>query len=264
MKKRLITGAILFLVSSIAIIMGKGYFFSLVLSATLLGLFELLKMSAPTRYKRLFPSAAAIVTTVLILSNFKPSFFNSIVIMAAVLTILGVMIKELISKQLIWQKPLYLRWLRAALLFSATCPFLILIRNAPDGIVWTIYCLLIIAASDSFALFGGRLFGKRPLTQISPKKTIEGSLTGLIMSGLVSAAFCMIIPVSALTLFLMGLLVSLLAQTGDLHESLTKRIYQVKDSSTLLPGHGGFYDRLDSYLMVIPVVYYLVYGGFWL
>jgi phosphatidate cytidylyltransferase len=77
-------------------------------------------------------------------------------------------------------------------------------------------------------------------------------------------AFMPTLPIHPIGLFGLGVVVSLFAQLGDLHESLTKRVYEVKDSSNLLPGHGGFYDRLDSYLMVLPVVYYLVYGGFWL
>jgi phosphatidate cytidylyltransferase len=264
MITRLITGSILFVICSSCILLGGYYFLGLVVVSTLIALYELIKMSAPAQVKTAYLPMAAIMGTLLLLAYFKPLLFNFWGIEILILFTLILMGKELICKSLSFQNPICLRCLRAVLILSATCPFLILIRNSPDGIIWTLYCLLIIAASDSFALFGGRLYGKHPLTTISPKKTREGSLTGLLMSGVCSMAFMTILPIHPIGLFGLGVVISLFAQLGDLHESLTKRVYQVKDSSNLLPGHGGFYDRLDSYLMVLPVVYYLVYGGIWL
>ncbi len=246
------------------IILGGFYFLGVVIVVTLCVLYELIKMSAPTQLKTTFIPTAIPLVIMLGLAYFKPHLFKFWGIESMIILTLVVMAKELITKSLVFQHPLWLRNIRAIILLCITCPFLILIRDSQNGIVWTLYCLLIIAASDTFALFGGHLFGKNRLTSISPKKTIEGSLSGLIMSGLCSTSFIWALPIHPITLFCLGIIVSVFAQLGDLHESLTKRVYQVKDSSNLLPGHGGFYDRLDSYLMVLPVVYYLVYGGFWL
>jgi phosphatidate cytidylyltransferase len=121
------------------------------------------------------------------------------------------------------------------------------------GLVWT---------SDTFAYFGGRTFGKHKLAErISPKKTWEGSIIGfaftLIIGVLIKVFFdagfsyAHIITVSVIT--------GVFAQIGDLFESNLKRSVQIKDSSQLIPGHGGFLDRFDSLLFTVPAVYIYLY-----
>jgi phosphatidate cytidylyltransferase len=113
-------------------------------------------------------------------------------------------------------------------------------------------------AGDTFAYFGGMAFGKRPLmSHISPKKTIEGAIIGFlgtILTMLAGSYFLM--PAFPLWLMLIGsVLIGLFAPIGDLVESMIKRDAHVKDSSELIPGHGGAFDRFDSMLFAAPIFY---------
>ena len=120
---------------------------------------------------------------------------------------------------------------------------------------------------DSAALFGGMRFGKHKLAPaVSPKKTIEGAVSGLlssILSGLVAYwILSLSSPVSLRLCLLTAFLACVMGQIGDLAESLLKRMIGVKDFSNLIPGHGGVFDRADSLLFSIPTVYlcFLVVG----
>jgi phosphatidate cytidylyltransferase len=120
-----------------------------------------------------------------------------------------------------------------------------------------LFLLLTIWGCDSFAYYTGRNFGKRKLAEsISPKKTVEGSIGGFVGSVLIAAAASVLIlpefrPWEAAVI---GGLASSAGQLGDLVESMFKRGAGVKDSGQFLPGHGGFYDRVDSILFAAPVV----------
>ena len=113
--------------------------------------------------------------------------------------------------------------------------------------------------SDSSAYFAGRFFGRRMLfPTLSPNKTVEGSLSGLLLTvlivGLISYEF---LGFSVVKAAVIGAGVSILSQSGDLFESTLKRILDVKDLGNLLPGHGGILDRIDSLLFTAPAVYYI-------
>lgn len=125
-----------------------------------------------------------------------------------------------------------------------------------EACLWTV--LLGTWASDTFAYFVGRACGRRPFCSVSPKKSLEGAAGGFIGCVLVTAACGIIglgIPLwQALTV---ALGVAVFAPLGDLVESVLKRTFEVKDSGSLLPGHGGVLDRFDSLLFTAPVAYYL-------
>lgn len=122
--------------------------------------------------------------------------------------------------------------------------------------------VLLTWASDTFAYFGGRTMGKRKLIpRVSPGKTVEGAVSAVVGTVVVGAAYALFlarfggyVPTLAEGA-LFGLLVSVAAQVGDLAESAWKRDVGVKDSGTLLPGHGGALDRLDSLLFTLPLGY---------
>jgi phosphatidate cytidylyltransferase len=117
----------------------------------------------------------------------------------------------------------------------------------------------IIAAGDTAAYYGGRAFGRHPLApKISPKKTVEGAIAGLMGSMLVGGiAGVLFLGEPWLSITLISAATAVSGQLGDLAESAMKRSAGVKDSSSILPGHGGILDRLDSVLFAAPVFYWL-------
>lgn len=110
----------------------------------------------------------------------------------------------------------------------------------------------IVWGSDIMAYFGGRLIGGPKLwRRISPSKTWSGTLTGVFSGAALGLAVVAVsgVPVSAGSVLVLGLVLALASQAGDLAESAMKRRFGVKDSSTLIPGHGGFMDRLDGFIV---------------
>lgn len=120
-------------------------------------------------------------------------------------------------------------------------------------------------ATDTFAYYIGRLIGKHKLTPISPKKTIEGSIGGLLGATLVMYLYGLFIsrqygvPYSMINYVIIGLICGVVSQIGDLSASLLKRTADVKDFGNILPGHGGILDRFDSVLFAAPAVYYYLH-----
>jgi len=135
---------------------------------------------------------------------------------------------------------------------------LVFLRDAPNGSDWVLLALLATFATDTSSFFVGRLIGHTKITPaISPGKTLEGSLGGF--AGGVAAVLVLnwVLDTGAgAEIIPLAILLPLAAQLGDLAESLIKRGAGVKDASRVIPGHGGFLDRLDSLLFTIPLVYY--------
>ncbi|HJV46710.1 MAG TPA: phosphatidate cytidylyltransferase [Bacillota bacterium] len=132
-------------------------------------------------------------------------------------------------------------------------------RMLENGLILTLAILAGIWATDSAAYFVGRAIGKHKLwPTISPKKTIEGSLGGILVAILVILCFSLFgNQISFSLACILGLSVSISGQVGDLVESAVKRTLGVKDSGQILPGHGGVLDRFDSLLFVYPVLHLL-------
>ncbi|EHA8590385.1 phosphatidate cytidylyltransferase 5, chloroplastic [Cocos nucifera] len=128
------------------------------------------------------------------------------------------------------------------------------------GLVATLISISSIIAADTFAFLGGRAFGRTPLTNISPKKTLEGALAGLsgciVIAVLLSKILCW--PTSLISAAAFGILNFTGSLFGDLVESMIKRDAGVKDSGSLIPGHGGILDRVDSYVFTGALCYSFV------
>jgi phosphatidate cytidylyltransferase len=139
--------------------------------------------------------------------------------------------------------------------------YLGLLRRLPNGSAWLFFALFATFASDTAAYAVGRVLGRHLLApRVSPAKTIEGAVGGLVVTPLAAVAINRLLgPREPMWLMLAaGFGVSLAAQAGDLIESALKRSLSIKDAGRLVPGHGGLLDRLDSLLLVGLMVYWLV------
>lgn len=138
--------------------------------------------------------------------------------------------------------------------------FLILIRNSVEGPLWIVFILWVVAWGDTGALYTGTLWGRHKLCPaVSPKKTVEGALGGLL-ANLISGWLFKLIFFGAMpgtACVLVSLTAGAVGQAGDLFESEFKRAAGVKDSGNILPGHGGILDRIDALLFAAPVAYLL-------
>ncbi len=136
--------------------------------------------------------------------------------------------------------------------------FLIEMRSLPNGKLLLVFSLFCTWVNDTLAYLVGINFGKKhPFPYLSPNKTLEGAIGGAIGGGICAVAFYSAIPLQLFHLFLLGFIAAIFGQIGDLFESLIKRNFEVKDSGTLLPGHGGILDCIDSILFSIPILYYI-------
>jgi phosphatidate cytidylyltransferase len=153
---------------------------------------------------------------------------------------------------------LYIGWFGA---------YFISIRNLPEGKWWILVVLPAVWFADTGAYFIGKRFGKHLLSpRLSPKKTWEGYLGGIIVGVIFTALFAALwhlgagpaSPINAANGALVGLVMGIFPTLGDLGESMIKRQVGVKDSGNLLPGHGGFFDRIDSWLWAVVLGYYLI------
>jgi phosphatidate cytidylyltransferase len=256
LKLRVLSGAAFIVVALTCIWLGGVAHIAMITFFALLCVRELCRLFALKGYA----PATLIITASVLLMNLMAGFMGP-TYMAPVFTFSAIAI-------LVWL--LARRRPRAGIADIATSWFaliyvgflpchLILVRNLPDpyGLQFTILLNTCIWATDIFAYFGGRLFGRTKLLEaVSPKKTIEGSVTGFVFAGALGGLWAWLFSIPLIHGFALGVIVSVVAQIGDLTESLLKRDAGTKDSGTAIPGHGGILDRLDSYLLTGAAVYY--------
>lgn len=142
-------------------------------------------------------------------------------------------------------------------------PFLIshlmMIRLLPEGPKWLVLIMLIVMTNDASAYYVGSAIGKHKLYEaVSPKKSIEGAIGGILGSlcGTFLAKYIFFHSLTIADAVITAIVIGILGQAGDLFESLLKRSFGVKDSGTIFPGHGGVLDRMDSIIFAAPVTYY--------
>lgn len=135
----------------------------------------------------------------------------------------------------------------------------ILLRLLENGVYWILLVLIISIVGDTAGLYVGKYFGKNKLSVlVSPGKTIEGTI-GLVFGSVLGSlifSYFFFRDVSCVHILIISFVGSIIGQLGDLCESAIKRNYGLKDASSLLPGHGGLLDRMDSLIFIAPFVYY--------
>jgi phosphatidate cytidylyltransferase len=273
LKKRFITALVGIAVIVPIIWFGEPWFTILVAVCGALGTFEFYRLVStakvpPLTYFGIIWTILLIISRNSALQSFVDSYFDTTPLIPLILT-------SAIILPLIW---LVLRprksesfaswvWTIAGIIYIGwLLGYLVSIRgidseNSEIGRNWVFFALFTTFASDSSAFFIGRAFGKRRLAPlISPGKTWEGAIAGVIGAIIFSLLFTLPTPLrinlSWAQAIALGLVVSVMGQLGDLAKSLFKRNMGAKDSSQLMPGHGGFLDRMDSVVFACVVVYY--------
>ena len=154
----------------------------------------------------------------------------------------------------------YLYKLLSLVYLSSLVFFILTVKSKkPELEIIIIYSILISIMSDMGGLIIGKIFKGRKLTKISPNKTKSGAIGSFIFSLSLIPFFINYLPVyNLLTLFFITLIISLTSQVGDLFISFLKRKAQVKNTSDLLPGHGGILDRIDGIIFAIPIGFFIM------
>jgi len=260
---RVITSILLLPIVLLAFYAGGWFLVALLLLVVILCSYEVANMVMPKNNQAAILSCIAGAFLMLSLMYFKKA--NSIPALSAIIFVINMIFLFSQHDKKIWEKitsifymifyvslgisSLY--WLRVSEIFN----------SAYTGLAFIIVACATTWGNDTFAYFGGRFYGKTPLfSRVSAKKTWEGFFFGALGSILSIFILYAIFPLSWIKAsllsfsdcFFIAVPAIVLAPLGDLIESRFKRVYLVKDSSQILPGHGGFLDRIDGLLVVLP------------
>ena len=272
LRKRLLTALWGLPLLAIIIWFGEPWFTIFIAIWAALAVFEFYRLVANTRAKPLtyFGLAWTLFFIVSrnpeVISTLEPYFDTSLLpplLLASAVTLSLILLLPYARQK---QETVFARWawtIGGIIYVGWLLSYLVALRGLEDGRNWVFFALLVTFASDSAAFFTGKALGKHKLApSISPGKTWEGAIGGIIGAIIISLLFILPtplnLPLSWGQAILLGLLVSIFGQLGDLIESLFKRKMGVKDSGNLIPGHGGVLDRIDSVVLAGIVVYYYV------
>ena len=268
---RLITGVIFGFTALFAIMAGGLWIVGLVLIIVTLASKEYVKI---LEHKGFRPSSRIIILSSFIFAAL--AYFNRFDMVALAFTVCSIM--AFMSVLFKGKQPyianvattilgfVYCGWFPLHLLFLrdlGSHPLyegLIKTNVTTEGAGYALLLFFAVILTDSMCYYTGCYFGKHKLSKvISPNKTIEGSIGGTLSCMIFCFIFGQVLMIPWYHCIILGLLIAAFAQIGDLCESMIKRDAGVKDSSNILPGHGGFLDRTDSYILTIPVVHYYMF-----
>lgn len=257
MKTRIITGVVAAALFIPFVVYGKLPFTLLVYVIAAVGIYEILRMKKIVIYS--VPGILSLLATFVML---MPNAWEQQVIewttyskleLLFITAILLLIYSVVVKNQFTFDDVAFV--ILSTMYVGIGFYYLIATRDA--GLAYIIFALLVVWTTDSGAYFTGRRFGKNKLwPEISPNKTIEGFVGGIVIAVVAVMIMQLISPfdVSLGALILIAIVSSIFGQMGDLVESAIKRHYDVKDSGTILPGHGGILDRFDSLLFVLPLL----------
>jgi phosphatidate cytidylyltransferase len=257
-KKKILVGSVLVPPILFLIIVGPSAVLSLmVLVATFLGLREFYTLALPNSkgIERLTGIGLGLILGFLVIQGDFKTILPFFALLLVLLSLLFLAISQNLPSTLSRMGILLFGILYIGFLF----PHVSLIRNMAEGREWVLLLIVTVWAGDIFAFLSGSLFGKHKLyPKISPNKTYEGLGGGIVGSILVALLYShFFIPRMSMGLcVLLAIGLTVLGQLGDFTESMLKRSAQVKDSGSLIPGHGGMLDRMDSFLFSAPFFYY--------
>ncbi|CAD2076416.1 Phosphatidate cytidylyltransferase [Jeotgalicoccus aerolatus] len=254
MKTRTITAVIALLLFLPIVIMGSWPLLVLVYLMAITGLYEILKMNRIHIFS--LPGILSLIALCMVLipqESYSPNIaeYQLEIIVGLALIMLSTTV---VSKNRFTFVDMGFCVLAVAYIGIG---FMYFFETREAGLIYILYALLIVWLTDSGAYILGKAFGRRKLwPQISPNKTIEGSVGGTLVSAIIPIVFVSfgVMEGSLWLLIPFTIVLSIFGQMGDLVESALKRHFDVKDSGTFLPGHGGILDRFDSFIFVLPLM----------
>ncbi len=261
MKQRIITAIIAAALFIPFVIYGEVPFTLLVLAMAVVGFYEILKMKGISIFS--VPGFIGLLTLIMLVipKDWASEVEQAIGYSSVLMVVYGLMMLLLIYVVLVKNKITFDEVgfiLLGAFYVGLGFHYLIETRNY--GLEFVVYCLLVVWTTDSGAYFVGRKLGKNKLwPEISPKKTVEGFVGGIVIAVIFAVGMQAIYPFANgyVSLIFITIFASIIGQMGDLVESAIKRHFDVKDSGNILPGHGGILDRFDSLLFVVPLLHFL-------
>ncbi|RKD34763.1 phosphatidate cytidylyltransferase [Thermohalobacter berrensis] len=249
MKKRIISG-VLGLIILVYIVINKGILFDFsVLTISLIGLYEFF-----TAIKKYNIRPLSIIGYLFTIGLFILFLYDKLNLLPFLLFIyvFSLLVCFVFARSI---KPVDLGiTLLGGMYISFFLFHLVLLKTTI--LIWLVF--ISSWATDTFAYFSGRFFGKRKLCpKLSPKKTVEGAIGGVIGTLIVTIIFLIVLNQQhILQLSILSVISSIIAQIGDLTASKFKRLANIKDYGYIMPGHGGILDRFDSILLTSPIIYY--------
>ena len=255
MKKRVVSAFLMILIFALCIIISSKIFAILMLICGNLCLKELIDIKYKNKYIDFVKFVCYLSISILILNGVFFKFNTLFTLIFPILSIITPIIFYNDNKKYNMEDSLYL----IGITFFLGIAFNIIVYLRDIDIALCLYIFLVACLTDTYAYIGGSLIGRHKLTEISPKKTIEGSILGSFM-GTILASIYYLTVIDANNIFkvlLMTFILTVLSEFGDLVFSSIKRHFKIKDYSNIIPGHGGILDRFDS-IIYVALSYVLV------
>ena len=233
-------------------------FFTLIVIVTNLALWEFTKVTAYTSLSQLaLIVGMGISVSILALIQWSNHEFLTGVF---ILIVVGLLISFMFTPQRLQRLLSHPLGLLFGIAYLSLClGQLLLVRKLASGDLLIFFVILVTWAADTAGYYVGASIGTRPIApRLSPKKTVEGFVAGVVFSMIIAIVchFWFLPSLSILHCVILGILLACVGLLGDLAESAFKRSAGVKDSGSLIPGHGGVFDRIDSLLLTAPAFYY--------
>lgn len=246
-----VTSGLIGIILLIFIVFKGGLFLSFsVYLVSMIGIRELYKAMEKIHIKPIYILGYLWTTGLFLNTLLEFNYFELILALTTIISLILIVLKEKIE----------VKDISMTILGMIYIPFLLFHVVKLDGskYIWLIF--IISFGTDTFAYIAGNLFGKNKLCpKISPNKTIEGSVGGIIGSSALIIIFSLYFNLGPLwQIIILSIICSILAQLGDLVASRIKRLTGIKDYGFIMPGHGGALDRFDSIIFTAPVVYYYI------
>ncbi|RQD75820.1 MAG: phosphatidate cytidylyltransferase [Candidatus Syntrophonatronum acetioxidans] len=254
LKKRVLSGLIGALVALLFIYIGGLWYFFIVAALALLSLEEYYNFSLKGNYY--FPRNFSFLTALIYLYLLYIQF-PLILEISPLIIFLPLCIYFLFQDRFKLRDLTFATWGFIYIIWFFG--FLLALRFLPQGLSYTMLLFVSIWINDTAAFFTGSYLGKNKLLpRISPNKTVEGSIGGVLATSLFVLIVRGYLDLGLFTALMLGFLISLSGQLGDLLESALKRHLELKDSGEIIPGHGGILDRFDSILLSAPLFYFYI------